>query len=268
MITTNGIPGFLLSLGFWSGIALGVDSAAHPFKDKPIALVTNDWCPQHCAEGELKGYVIDIVEASLQEEKLPFEIAFQPWLRALRDVELGRKDGLLTPTVPGFSQFIYHEEAVGFQEYCFYAPRHSPWTFKTNADLLGQRIAFLEESGLGSLETYMKENVSRIHVTRFASDKSYATRLFQFLSSNRTDLVIITSDVYEFSLKRKIIADEFRSAGCLGKEKMSVGLSKINEARSRQIAKALDSGIRKLRKSGQLKEILSKYGLTDWQSSD
>ncbi len=268
MITHSRIPGFFLSLGFLSGMALGNETATHPFKDKPIILVTNEWCPQHCMEGELKGYVIEIVEAALHEEKLPFEIVFQPWLRGLRDVELGRKDGLLTPTVPGFSQFIFHEEAVGFQEYCFYASRQSQWTFRTNADLLGQRVAFLDESGLGPLETYMHDNPSRIHVTRFASDKSYAPRIFQFLSSNRTDLVIITSDVYEFSVKHKIIPDEFRSAGCLGKEKMAVGLTKINEARSRLIAKALDSGIRKLRKSGQLKEILKKYGLTDWQSSE
>jgi polar amino acid transport system substrate-binding protein len=232
----------------------------------PVQLVVNEWCPQHCSQGELRGYVIEIVEQALQEESIPFEISYQPWLRALRDVEKGRKDGVLTPTVPGFSQFIYHEEALGFQEYCFYAPRSSPWTFRTNSDLLGQRVAFLDESGLGALETYMTENAGRIAVTRFASgDHNYVDRIFQFLMTGRTDLVIITSDVYEFSLKHGVIPDEFRNAGCLGKEKMAVGLSKADEKRSLLIWKALDRGIRKLRQKGQLKEILRKYGLTDWQ---
>lgn len=232
----------------------------------PVQLVVNEWCPQHCSEGELRGYVVEIVEQALKEEGIPFEISYQPWLRALRDVEKGRKDGVLTPTVPGFPQFIYPEEAVGFQEYCFYAPRSSSWTFRTNSDLLGQRVAFLDESGLGSLERYMTDNASRIGVTRFAAgDRNYVDRIFQFLMTGRTDLVIITSDVYEFSVKNKVIPNEFRKAGCLGKEKMAVGLSKADEKRALLIGKALDRGIRKLRQKGQLKEILKKYGLNDWQ---
>lgn len=232
-----------------------------------VHLVVNEWCPQHCSQGELKGYVVEIVEQALKEEGVPFEISYQPWIRALRDVEKGRKDGVLTPTVPGFPQFIYPEEAVGFQEYCFYAPRSSPWTFRTNSDLLGQRVAFLDESGLGVIEQYMAENASRIGVTRFASgDGNYVERIFQFLMTSRTDLVIITSDVYDFSVKNKVIPNEFRKAGCLGKEKMAVGLSKADEKRALLIGKALDRGIRKLRQKGQLKEILKKYGLTDWQT--
>jgi ABC-type amino acid transport substrate-binding protein len=234
----------------------------------PVQLVVNEWCPQHCSQGELGGYVIEIVEQALKEERIPFEISYQPWLRALRDVEKGRKDGVLTPTVPGFPQFIYPEEAVGYQEYCFYALRSSTWTFRTNSDLLGQRVAFLDESGLGPIENYMTENAGRIAVTRFAAgDHNYVERIFQFLMTGRTDLVIITSDVYEFSSKNKTIPNEFRNAGCLGKEKMAVGLSKADEKRSLLIGKALDRGIRKLRQKGQLKEILRKYGLTDWQTS-
>jgi polar amino acid transport system substrate-binding protein len=233
----------------------------------PVQLVVNEWCPQHCSQGELRGYVVEIVEQALKEEGVPFEISYQPWVRALREVEKGRKDGILTPTVPGFPQFLYHEEAVGFQEYCFYTPRSSTWTFRTNSDLLGQRVAFLDESGLGAIEEYMTEHASRIAVTRFASgDHNYVDRLFQFLVTGRTDLVVITSDVYEFSLKHKVIPNEFRNAGCLGKEKMAVGLSKADEKRSLLIGKALDRGIRKLRQKGQLKEILRKYGLSDWQT--
>lgn len=233
----------------------------------PVQLVVNEWCPQHCSHGELKGYVIEIVEQAFKEEGVPFEITYQPWIRALRDVEKGRKDGVLTPTVPGFPQFLYHEEAVGFQEYCFYAARSSPWRFHKNSDLVGQRVAFLDESGLGELEAYMTENSQHIAITRFASDDyNYVDRIFQFLMMGRTDLVIITSDVYEFSLKNKVIPNAFRNAGCLGKEKMAVGLSKADEKRSLLIGKALDRGIRKLRHTGQLKEILKKYGLADWQA--
>jgi len=235
-------------------------------KGKPVSLVANDWCPQHCVEGELKGYVVEIVSGALQAEGIPFEIAFQPWLRALREVQSGRLDGLLTPTVTGFPQFLHHDEAVGFQDYCFYSTRLSKWTYQKNSDVLGQRLAYLDSSGFGALDDYIAANSNRIVTSTFAGENNYPGRIFQFLASGRTDLVIITSDVYEFSLKQKLIPNEFRVAGCLGKEKMVVGLTKANHQRSRMIGKALDRGIRKLRKSGQLRLILEKYGLSDWQS--
>lgn len=237
-------------------------------KAKPISLVANDWCPQHCLKGEWKGYVVDIVEAALKAEGLPFEISYQPWLRALREVQAGKKDGLLTPTVPGFPQFLYHEEAVGYQEYCIYSNRSSKWSYHTNSDLLGKRLAYLEESGFGSLDDYIAKHSQKIVTTKFTGDDNYPGRIFQFLSYKRTDAVIITSDVYEFSVKRKEIPDEFAVAGCLGKEKMAVGLTKVDEKRSRLIGKALDHGIRTLRKSGQLQAILTKYGLIDWNKAE
>lgn len=259
----------LAAVTLFQGFASSKSLAKSPDITAPalkVQLVANEWCPQHCKDGPLKGYVVDIVGQALQEEGIAFELSYQPWLRALREVEKGRKDGILTPTVPGFSQFIYPEEAVGYQEYCFYAPRATHWTFRSNADLLGQRVAFLDESGLGAVEDYMAKNSGRIAVTRFApGDQNYVDRIFQFLVTGRTDLVIITSDVYEFSVKNKMIPNEFRSAGCLGKEKMGVGLSKADEKRSLLIAKALDRGIRKLRQKGLLKDILEKYGLADWQ---
>lgn len=48
---------------------------------------------------------------------------------------------------------------------------------------------------------------------------------------------------------------------------MAFGLSMADEKRALLIGKALDRGIRKLRHKGQLKEILKKYGLTDWQAA-
>lgn len=233
----------------------------------PVALIADDWCPQHCEGGTThKGYVVDIVSQALQQEGVPFTIRYMPWARAMNTVLRGEADGLLTPTVPGFSKFLYHERAVGYQQYCFYVDQTSDWKYNRFVDLNGKRLAYLKDSGFGELDAYLKVNKDSIPTTEMASGTDFAKRLFAFLGFKRADAVIVTTDVYDYALERGDIAKNFKVAGCLPSEKMAVGLSPKNAERSQAIGQALDRGIAKLRGNGQLARILSAYGMKDWQA--
>lgn len=234
-------------------------------RNKPVALVADDWCPQHCEKSSTeKGYVVDIVSQALELEGVPFTLQYVPWTRALRMVERGNADGLLTPTVPGFPQFRYHRQAVGYQQYCFYVDKESEWKYARYADLQGKRIAMLADSGLGPLEGYLKANKGSITVSELRAENDFAFRLFKFLASKRADTVVLTSDVFDYSQAMGVVDKGYKSAGCLDREKMAVGLTHGDARRSELIGKALDSGIEKLRKSGKLAAILAQYGMTDW----
>jgi polar amino acid transport system substrate-binding protein len=234
-------------------------------REKPVALVVDDWCPQHCQNSTTeKGYVVDIVTQALAIEGVPYSLQYVPWTRAMRMVEYGEADGLLTPTVPGFPQFLYHQQAVGYQQNCFYVDRESDWTFVNNTDLKGRNIAMLADSGLGATDEYLKANKDTIKVTELRGESDFAARLIQFLTSKRADTVILTSDVFQYIQAKGITGNRVKPAGCLDREKMAVGLSKVDATRSEWIGKALDRGIAQLRKSGQLAEILASYGMQDW----
>ena len=235
---------------------------------RPVALVADDWCPQHCeSDPNRKGYIVDIVSGALDEEGIPYTIVYRPWTRALRLTELGTYDGLLTPTVAGYSQFQFHREAVGYQQYCFYVNADSSWTYSAPKDLLGKRVAYLKESGFGHLESYMAANKGAIKVEEFASSDDFIRRIFKFLAAGRADTVIMTTDVYDMAVRSGDTARTFRSAGCLASEKLAVGLTKAHPERSRLIGERLDSGIRKLRQSGRLKSILDEYGIAMWPAA-
>ena len=238
-------------------------AAAEP--DRPVALAADDWCPQHC-EGDPRreGYIVDIVGQALAAEGVPYTIVYRPWTRALRLTEKGVFDGLLTPTVNGYPQFLFHKEAVGYQQYCFYVNANSDWTYKAPADLLGRRIAHLKESGFGKLENYIAANRRGIRVDEFVGSSGMTGRMFKFLAAGRADAVIMTSDVFDFGRRDSQALGAFKQAGCLANEKLAVGLSRADPERARKIADKLDSGIRKLRKSGQLKRILARYGIAEW----
>ena len=233
----------------------------------PVTLVADNWCPQHCqANGRRKGYVVEIVEQALAEEGVAVNIVYRPWIRALRQTESGTFDGLLTPTVGGYPQFIYHQEPVGFQQYCFYVNAGSSWRYRQPADLHGKRVAYLKESGFGELEKYLTEHKDMIGVESFTGSADVVARIFQFLAAARADTIIMTSDVYDWGVRSGDTPRGVTSAGCLANEKMAVGLSRARPERARLIAERLDSGIRKLRQSGRLKLILDDYGIALWSA--
>jgi polar amino acid transport system substrate-binding protein len=246
-------------LANWAAMA-GCAAASEPAR--PVALVADDWCPQHCeGDTQRKGYIVDIVGQALAAEGVAYTIVYRPWTRALRLTEQGAFDGLLTPTVNGYPQFVFNKEAVGYQQYCFYVNADSDWTYSAPPDLLGKRIAHLKESGFGKLEKYIAANQRTIHIQEFVGSKGMTDRMFKFLAAGRADAVIMTSDVYDLGRRDNKTMGTFKQAGCLANEKLAVGLSQANPERSRWIARKLDRGIRKLRQSGQLKTILAQYGI-------
>ncbi|HYX35411.1 MAG TPA: ABC transporter substrate-binding protein, partial [Oligoflexus sp.] len=213
---------------------------------------------------EHKGYIIEIVVAAFAAEGITTQISYMPWLRAMHEVKKGNFDGLLTPTVVGYPQFLFGREAVGYQEYCFYTKKDSQWKFSSYKDLLGRRMSYLKDSGLGRMEEFVHQNRNQISVFEFAGSAGFTRKIFDFLADDRTDAIIITSDVYSYSLKNNLIRDDFREAGCLGKEKLGVGFSIKQLKRTQSIADSLDRGMHKLRDSQQLHKILERYGMKPW----
>lgn len=265
MFRATVLTGCLLLSGVCSAQATPL--AESPFSAKPVRLVADDWCPQHCEQVEgYRGYIVDIVSRALELENVPFTIVYQPWLRAMKSVQRGVYDGLLTPTVEGYPhmQFVFHQRALGYQDYCFYTPKDQTWQFTEYADLHGKRLSYLKDSGFGPLSEYLIAHQADVQVYEFAGGKGFTSNIFEFLSRGRADVIIMTSDVYQFALKQGDIRDDFRSAGCLGHEKLAVGFSGAHPQRSAAIAAALDEGIRKLTVSGEMESILARYGMRPW----
>jgi len=82
------------------------------------------------------------------------------------------------------------------------------------------------------------------------------------------DRITVTTDdelVVNNIAKELKISDQIREAGILG-EPMAVyvGISPQNP-KAKEIAKMLSNGIIDLRKSGELKKILDRYGVKDWK---
>ncbi len=87
----------------------------------------------------------------------------------------------------------------------------------------------------------------------------------KMLLSGRIDAVIATEPVFWYFANRMDIKDQIKVSGVAVKpEKAYIAFSPVIP-QSKEYAKILSNGVAKLRKSGELEQILIKYGLEDWK---
>ena len=79
----------------------------------------------------------------------------------------------------------------------------------------------------------------------------------------RVDTVIENVHVMDYSLRKYRITG-VRLAGCDASTPIYMAISPAREDAAK-IASSMAQGIRKLRKTGRMREILAKYGLSDWK---
>jgi polar amino acid transport system substrate-binding protein len=251
------------ALGLLTLLCLASSALSEPSPaPKPtVTLAADDWCPQHCqGDPVYRGYIVELVVEAFARAGVNVEIVYLPWLRAMAEVKRGSFDGLLTPTA-GYQGFVFHRETMAQQQYCFYTRRDSTFRYSAPESLLGRRIAYLKDSGLGALDDYFARNKERLEAVEFASGRGFVSKIFEFLRLGRADVIVMSSDVYRYAVRRRTIPDVFREAGCLEPEKLVVGFSQLHPERSRALADALDQGLRSLRESGRAAEILARYGM-------
>lgn len=97
------------------------------------------------------------------------------------------------------------------------------------------------------------------------SGDDYLRRSFQKLEAGRIDAVLEDSAVVGSFLQESKQAGSFKEGGRLaGGAEVYIAFSP-KFAKGREIAALMTEGVRQMRKSGELKTILDKYGVKDWK---
>jgi len=230
-----------------------------------VTLVANNWCPQHCMNNTDKpGYLVEIAQAALSAEGIQSTITFEPWLRAVKSVEESERDGLLTPAVSEQKHLLRHKEPLASQRFCFYTLSSKKILLNTLSDFHGKTIAFVKGNDLGKeFMEYISEEKNGVTLHEIISGtEEFAPRIFRFLTMGRVQSVAITEDMGDYYLGSNPSVKQQVSKGfCSPSEFLHVGLSPKNPARSRQIGKQIDNGLKKIKANGTYDNIRKSYFL-------
>lgn len=265
---------------------------------KKISIALLNFCPLHCIDSdnlmvlERPGYAVEIYQKIFGGVGYDVDFQAAPFNRGMIEVSQGRLDAISGPLKfdkealkvkirqepligPLYGELIYPERSVGIHHSsCAFIHSDAKWAFTGLSSLDGKII------GAGKSYDYGKETNLYLE-NRLAEDKdsvvfitgnSVFAKNLKKLEHKRIDVVLMDKvsgrNAIQIAVKEgELEQGSVKLLGCSGMPaELYLAFSGRSPDIARKLASIFDKGIEDLRQTGELKEILSKYGLQDWSS--
>lgn len=255
---------FYLKSNIFNVIALFALSAS--LQAEPLKVSTIDWCPQICPKEKLPGYVIETTRKIF--ENSPYELSTKayPWTRAIKLVEEGKNQALLSPAKAEAPGLLFPEHEIGIQRMCFFTKSDSQWNYTGLPSLKGLRIGVANDTSIEELNEYMSHNKQQFGFLPY--NDTYIHKSLRKLDANRIDTFLFTYNSTIYDINKNGLSEKYRSAGCVSVAKIYMAFTPAPSEASttKRMIQYFDKKMEVLKKSGDIKVIMERYGLDDWQS--
>lgn len=232
-----------------------------------LVVAADTWCPYNCEPKTSKpGYVVELLRTAYSAIGISVDYRVLPWTRALLNTKAGNIGAVIAANQKEVAEYqlIIGSEPIGMVRGCVFVPSSSSFKYRSIQDLDG-----LTSVGVVGGTVYQNafgdwlgrpENRPKIHEI-FADDAS--ARRAVMMIRGRLDGIFEDYTEMAYVLKTNGLQSQIISAGCQNPSPLYVAFS-AKHPRGQDLVAALDMEIRKMRKSGSLQVILTKYGLEDW----
>lgn len=233
----------------------------------PLEVVADEWCPYNCqSNAAMPGYAVEVLQAIFAQEGINYRVL--PWRRALQQTQKGSSAAVIgaTQEIAQAEHLLIGQEPVGYSSDCLYAVTGNTVRFQGKADDLnslnrvGIALGYDYDEGFGEWLT-RAANKPKIFV---ASGEQPAANNLVKLTKGRLDGMIEGRSVMEYLLRNASFTKPVVSLGCNTPIPLYVAFTP-KHPQSAVLLRQFDQGLVALRSSGELADILAKYGLTDWQ---
>lgn len=230
-----------------------------------IRLGGDNWCPYNCdPKSPNPGYQVELAKEILEAKGRKVEYVLLPWSRAVEEATSGRIDGLVGAVPEGKPTFAFPAVETGVSQACFFALKTSTWKYDGVESLAKQPIGIIQDYFYGKkLDDYFRGRKNKYVQAAIGDDA--LPKLISKTNLGRLTAFLEDANVTKLTLMNMKLADRFKIVGCSDKKDIvSIGFSPKNP-NAKEYAQLISDGTEALRKSGRLKEILAKYGMTDWR---
>jgi polar amino acid transport system substrate-binding protein len=260
------------TVGFLAGLLpalIGSGSAAA----EELRLVIGDWCPYECTDpepGALRGFVTDIAVAVLSESGVQPVLVQASFARGIRLVMQNQAQVLVGVEQADAPALIYPKQEQGLAQNAFFVRAGNPWRYEDlHSVTLLKSIGILRDVDYAEINAVLAKHPDKFDaLPPIADERRFnARRNLERLIAGRVDAIIQHEAVVEFELHKLGKRDAVIEAGRLQDAAPTyVAFSPLLPG-AQAYAELMSRGTEKLRASGQLAEILAKYGLKDWRAS-
>lgn len=234
-----------------------------------IVLAADPWMPYNGEPQSGKpGYCIEIAKTVFEKAGHKVDYQVMPYSRAIQGARTGSVVGVVGATESDVPDFVFPENELGISNTGFYVKKGDNWKYSGVSSLRNKKIGVIMDYTYGDevFDQYISESEkSKSSNVYVSTGDNPLERLIQMLSAGRLDIVIEDKLVMQYNLNLAKKQSTIIQASDLS------SLSKVyiafppNNPKSKEYARILSDGIAEMRKSGELKKILAKYGLADWK---
>ena len=234
-----------------------------------LTFTTGDWRPyifesQGTVDANKPGSSIEIVNTVFTA--LGHDITYKtaPFLRQLKETGQGKYLALVGVYKEEAPHLLFPKEPIAMTQNCFYTRSDNQWNYNNLIKQLSAvTIAVIDGYTYGEIDSYItKEEKNIIKLT--GNETDMMSRLVELLDFDRATAFVQDTMVAKHFFKHQGIEGQYRTAGCLEAIPSMIGFAP-NAPKSLFFANAFDAQIKKLRESGELGKILSKYDIVDWK---
>lgn len=232
-----------------------------------IVLAADFWCPINCEPGSAQeGYMIKIARNVFEQEGHLVEYRVIPWSRAIQMAREGKVDGVVGPYVEDCPDFVFPENELGMIGFSFFVTAENSWRFRDLSSLHSMKLAVAANYSYGEqLDQYIYENKTNRDRIQVNYGNTPVKNNLRMLLSNRVDLVVSTEPVFWHLAKQLSATNRLKKVGVATSPQKSYIAFSPELPTSGKYATILSDGVDRLRRSGELDEILAEYGLKDWR---
>lgn len=233
-----------------------------------ITIRADEWLPYNGpATKRPPGYMIEMADQIAAENGHRIEYATIPWDDAVAEARKGAIDCVVGALKSDAEGFAFPAEPWGSNVNGFFGLQEVVWTYTGIESLSQVRLAVISGYSYSEdLDAYIeanKDDPNKVVVVQ--STGRALVNAVSRLVAGKADVVIEDVNVAASTFKRMNMADRMKEVGTLGEpEDLYIACTPANPPKGQQLADMFNQGTQKLRESGQLAEILEKYGIDDW----
>lgn len=233
-----------------------------------IVMGSGDWCPYVCDpnvhDGKF-GYLTEIAKIVFEKKGHEFVMEYMPFVRAVKLAREGSITGLVGVYKGDVPDFVFPEVNQGVGRNTFYSVTGNPWRY-TGIDSLNtvKLLGTIKDYFYGDeITAFAKAHPDK--VDELFGDKPQE-RSINKLNMGRISVWIEDNQVAKFNIKQMGLDKQLVPVGSIGDDLLVYIAFSPNVPKAKDYASLIVKGVDELRQSGELKRILSGYGLEDWEN--
>jgi len=233
-----------------------------------ITLRADPSCPSNCdPESDHPGYDIEIARAIYGPAGYSIDYRLLSWSRTIIEVRNGSIDGFVAGIKDDAPDFVFPEEPAGLMINGFAIRHGSSWRWTGPDSLKGKVLGYIPDyQYFPELKAYIEAHAQDPKAVQGVAMMNAGELNLRKLVVGRID---VTSDdmlQLQYEVNKIGLGDKIdvipANVGDPVPNYIAFGPT---NPRAHELARLWDEGVRRLRKNGELKRILDRYGIKDWK---